>query len=224
MMLCACVLCLPQLNTFGFVGFAFNAIMAFRMFPGSHTVRKGVHLFMHTVAFGSSCLAVYLMFKFHNINEIPNMYSTHSVVGMAALVMFGTQWFMGVMGFFMPMTPGWMRFMALPFHKFFGVATMVAVTAAMVLGAMDRQRITWELGGTPDYTMVSDQWANAYAMCVLAAALTTGFVLSQASESMPTLEQAKKEAGGSEMSRAISSNSGRGDYAKLSGYGANAQA
>lgn len=174
-----------QLNTFGFVGFMFNAIMSFRVCPCRHQTSKVVHFLLHTIAFGCSVTAVVLMFKFHNANGIPNMYSTHSVVGMAALVMFGTQWLLGLCSFLLPMTPQWMRFMAMPFHKFLGVGILVMTSVACVLGAFDRQRITYEVGPlSVPYTAVTDKWANGYAMCVLASAFMVALVLHEASEKL----------------------------------------
>jgi len=147
-------------------------------------MRKGVHLFLHTCAFACSATAVYLIWQFHGALKLPNLYSVHSVVGMAAIVMFGLQWCAGVIGFVFPMTPGWMRFMALPIHKFLGIAVFVAVTVACALGAMDRQRITWETGVNVPYTAPTDKWANGFACCVLASALLVGFVMNEASKGL----------------------------------------
>lgn len=42
----------PVLMTFGFVGFMFNAILAFKMFKMGHGWQKGMHAALHTAAFG----------------------------------------------------------------------------------------------------------------------------------------------------------------------------
>lgn len=193
------------LNTFGFIGFMFNAIMAFRLYPGSHYTRKIVHLILHTIAISCSIVAVVLMFKFHNKNNITNMYSTHSVVGMAALIMACIQWLMGVMSFIMPCSPLWMRAMSKPFHMFFGAATMVAVAAACALGAFDRQRLTWEIVATIPYNAVINKWANGYAMCVFASLLGVGLVLHHASDKLVRVGDHVEMRGTS-----------RDEYAKLS--------
>lgn len=69
------------------------------------------------------------MFQFHNAHSIPNLYSSHAVVGLFTLVCFGIQWLMGVGAFFMSSNESFKSWAA-PLHRFFGVAVMCACRRA----------------------------------------------------------------------------------------------
>lgn len=55
---------------------------------------KFIHAGLNVLAFILAVISVAAVFDFHNAKNIPNMYSLHSWVGLAAVILYPTQvWF-----------------------------------------------------------------------------------------------------------------------------------
>ena len=85
---------LPRLSA-SFVNvvlFQFLAMMAFRVFRNDNKSNvKLLHMTIQAAAFAFGVLGLKAVFDFHNHNDIPNMYSLHSWIGITAFVLFACQ-------------------------------------------------------------------------------------------------------------------------------------
>lgn len=79
-------------------------------------------------------------FDSHNLAKvpIPNMYTLHSWVGMAAVVLFGLQYLFGFVSYLFPGVRESLRATYMPVHVFFGVLGFVLAIAASLLGLLEK--------------------------------------------------------------------------------------
>ena len=72
-----------------------SGLVCWRLLPETldHRTKKGIHLTIQTVAYGMATWGVRAAFKFHNEHQPPiaNMYSLHSWLGIAVVVLWGLQ-------------------------------------------------------------------------------------------------------------------------------------
>ncbi|XP_048454903.1 plasma membrane ascorbate-dependent reductase CYBRD1 isoform X2 [Rhincodon typus] len=72
-----------------------------------------------------------IIFDFHNAKKIPNMYSLHSWVGLAAVIMHAVQIVIGICIFLMPFTPMFIKTFYMSIHIFTGLLIFgMSITAA----------------------------------------------------------------------------------------------
>lgn len=73
---------------------AVSAIVVYRLpwtWRCSKLMMKFIHAGLHSLAFILVLIALLAVFDFHNEKRIPNMYSLHSWVGLAAVVLYALQ-------------------------------------------------------------------------------------------------------------------------------------
>jgi hypothetical protein len=61
-----------------------------------------------------------------------------------------------------------------------GGCLIFLTVGALVTGALNRQRLTWELTLIPNYFSIENKLANAYSILVLFAAMMVTLILSPA--------------------------------------------
>ena len=50
-----------------------------------------VHLILHFIALGAGIFGVYIAFRYHDKESIPDMYTLHSWLGLSTICLFGLQ-------------------------------------------------------------------------------------------------------------------------------------
>lgn len=67
------------------------AIISYKSLPLKKQEKKLIHLVLHAVALILGIIGIYTAFKYHNESGIANLYSLHSWLGIAIIVLYGLQ-------------------------------------------------------------------------------------------------------------------------------------
>eukprot|EP00465_Bigelowiella_longifila_P000445 CAMPEP_0185282280 /NCGR_PEP_ID=MMETSP1359-20130426/67183_1 /TAXON_ID=552665 /ORGANISM="Bigelowiella longifila, Strain CCMP242" /LENGTH=241 /DNA_ID=CAMNT_0027877803 /DNA_START=348 /DNA_END=1070 /DNA_ORIENTATION=- len=128
----------PVFMTTGFCFCTTQAVLSYAL-PLPKLVNKMLHLIWHTLAWIFSAIGLYAVFKFHNENNIVNLYSSHSWFGMATIVLYGME-YLGGLAFLMPekFISLQSRKLLLLFHRFLGIATLVFSFATVAMGILEK--------------------------------------------------------------------------------------
>uniref|UniRef100_A0A1A9V910 Cytochrome b561 domain-containing protein n=1 Tax=Glossina austeni TaxID=7395 RepID=A0A1A9V910_GLOAU len=131
----------PLLMTIGLIFLYGNAILVYR---GFRSLRKRTlklcHAAIHVVAFVLTVLALVAVFDSHNLapKPIANMYSLHSWLGLAAVIMFCLQYVAGFAAFLAPGAKQSVRAALLPIHVYFGLFGFILAIAAALMGITEK--------------------------------------------------------------------------------------
>mmetsp|Transcript_13048 Transcript_13048/g.15483 ORF Transcript_13048/g.15483 Transcript_13048/m.15483 type:complete len:264 (-) Transcript_13048:219-1010(-) len=128
----------PVLMTTGFCFCATQAVLSYAL-PLPKLVNKMLHLFWHTSAWIFSAVGLYAVFKFHNENDIVNMYSSHSWFGIATIALYGIE-YLGGLAFLMPESyiSHQSRKLLLLLHRFLGIATLAFAFTTIAMGILEK--------------------------------------------------------------------------------------
>lgn len=101
---------------------------------------KILHGLIQVAVLVFASIALKAAFDSHNkpAKPIPNMYSLHSWVGLAAVILFGMQWVCGFVSFLFPKLSDGLRRMYLPHHKFWGVVIFGMCCATALMGITEK--------------------------------------------------------------------------------------
>nr|XP_046272207.1 transmembrane ascorbate-dependent reductase CYB561 [Scatophagus argus] len=129
----------PLCMVLGLVFLQGDAILVYRIFRNEAKKNiKLLHGMIHLLALVISIVGFVAVFDFHREAKIPNMYSLHSWCGMATLVLFCTQWLMGLLFFLFPVASSWLRASYLPIHVFCGLVLLVMAIGSCLLGITEK--------------------------------------------------------------------------------------
>uniref|UniRef100_A0A3Q3FWI5 Plasma membrane ascorbate-dependent reductase CYBRD1 n=2 Tax=Labrus bergylta TaxID=56723 RepID=A0A3Q3FWI5_9LABR len=131
----------PVLQISGFIFLNGAAIIVFRLpwtWRCSKLIMKFIHAGLNLAAFICATISFVAVFDFHNAAQIPNMYSLHSWLGLAALVLFCLQIVLSVIIYLMPFSPASWRAAFMPLHVFFGRSLFGSVIAVALMGITEK--------------------------------------------------------------------------------------
>ncbi|TSM68892.1 Cytochrome b reductase 1 [Bagarius yarrelli] len=131
----------PLLTVTGFIFLQGIAIVVYRLpwtWKCSKLMMKFIHAGLHVLAFILAVIALVAVFDFHNVQNIPNMYSLHSWVGLTAVILFSLQIVLGLCIFLLPVSPDYLRSAFLPIHVFSGLFIFTTVIAAALMGITEK--------------------------------------------------------------------------------------
>ncbi|XP_027362721.1 probable transmembrane ascorbate ferrireductase 3 [Abrus precatorius] len=128
----------PLLMFLGFIFLAGEAMMAFRTTPSERQTRKIVHMTLHLIAIILGIVGLNAVFKFHDMQQIANLYSLHSWIGIGTFCLFGLQWVFGFVFFMLQGGSPATRARVLPWHKVFGKALLFMAVCAAETGLMEK--------------------------------------------------------------------------------------
>ncbi|XP_062550116.1 transmembrane ascorbate-dependent reductase CYB561-like [Armigeres subalbatus] len=143
------------LMTIGLIYLYGTSILVYR---GFRHVRKQplkiTHAIIHAVAFVCTVIALVAVFesKDYAANPRPHMYSLHSWLGMAAVVLFGLQYVVGFVAYLFPGVRVSLRSTLMPTHIFFGVLGFVLSIIAALTGFMAKA-----IFAVPDYSSLTPE-------------------------------------------------------------------
>lgn len=120
------------------LGFSFTwGITSFRNPFFSKPVNKALHVLCYILAIVCFSVGLKAVWKSHDQDSdryIPNLYSLHSWIGLAAVLLFGQNFFLGVYHFLNPSTPVELRKSYMPSHVFLGVMAFITAVIAVETG------------------------------------------------------------------------------------------
>ncbi|XP_031494586.1 probable ascorbate-specific transmembrane electron transporter 1 isoform X1 [Nymphaea colorata] len=128
----------PVLMLIGFIFLGSEAILAYRVLPGTKQQLKIVHSALHLIALALGIIGIYAAFKYHNESGIANLYSLHSWFGLGTIALFAIQWILGFVAFWFPGAPEGLRAASLPWHVLFGSIVYVLALTTAVLGFLEK--------------------------------------------------------------------------------------
>ncbi|XP_076361246.1 plasma membrane ascorbate-dependent reductase CYBRD1-like [Tachypleus tridentatus] len=127
----------PLFIVIGLVFLYGNTILVYRVMRNERKeILKLVHAGLHMVVFIFMVVSLKAVFDFHNLSAkpIPNMFSLHSWLGLAAVVLYGLQFVCGFVSYLFPGLPLYWRALYFPIHVYFGVLIYILGLAASVTG------------------------------------------------------------------------------------------
>ncbi|XP_010043930.2 probable transmembrane ascorbate ferrireductase 3 [Eucalyptus grandis] len=128
----------PFLMVFGFIFFSGEAMMAYKTVAAEWQVRKVTHMFLHIIAFILGVVGLCAVFKFHNMQEIEDMNSLHSWIGIGTISLFGCQWLLGLFTFMIGATSREARSRMAPWHITGGRIILFMAVCTALTGLMQK--------------------------------------------------------------------------------------
>ncbi|KAJ7415568.1 hypothetical protein WISP_77624 [Willisornis vidua] len=104
----------------------------------SKLLMKFIHAGLNTIALILAIVSMVAVFEFHNAKNIPNMYSLHSWIGLAAVVFYSLQLFLGFAVFLLPFAPVYLRAALMPIHISSGLTIFATVIATALMGITEK--------------------------------------------------------------------------------------
>ncbi|XP_078084499.1 plasma membrane ascorbate-dependent reductase CYBRD1 [Mustelus asterias] len=124
----------PVLSVIGLIFISGFGVIIYRLpwtWNRSKTLMKYIHAGLNIVTFVLLVISLVAVFDFHNSKKIPNMYSLHSWVGLAAVIMHTLQIVLGLCTFLLPCTPTFIKTLYMSVHVGVGLFIFgMSVTAA----------------------------------------------------------------------------------------------
>ncbi|NXU49872.1 CYAC3 protein, partial [Turnix velox] len=129
---------------------------------------KVLHSVLALVAFILAVVALVAVFRFHNDHGTPNMYSLHSWLGLATVLLFSCQWVTGLSTFLLPWAPTWLRALYKPLHVFFGSTILMLSMASCISGINEKLFFSLK-NGTTQYKLLPPEavFANTLGLLIL---------------------------------------------------------
>lgn len=105
---------------------------------------KLLHAAIMIAALFLASIGLKAVFDSHNLaaTPIPNLYSLHSWIGLAAVIFFAMQWLLGFVAFLFPGLRHSLRSSYMPLHVFGGLMIFGLATAAAVMGLLEKAIFT----------------------------------------------------------------------------------
>ncbi|XVF12484.1 hypothetical protein REPUB_Repub08aG0122600 [Reevesia pubescens] len=128
----------PVLMLIGFIILGGEAIMSYKSLPLRKEVKKVIHLVLHAIALILGIIGIYTAFKYHNESSIANLYSLHSWIGIAIIVLYGIQWIYGFLVFFYPGGSAGLRSESLPWHVLLGLFVYILAVGNAAIGFLEK--------------------------------------------------------------------------------------
>lgn len=129
----------PFLMNLGMIYLYGNGILMYRIFRNEPKIKlKLAHAAIMILVFILSVIALIAVFDFHNLKQIPNMYSLHSWMGILTVILFLFQWLFGFITFLFPGLRDQIRASYLDVHVFFGLLIFVCACATALMGITEK--------------------------------------------------------------------------------------
>ncbi|XP_006878907.1 PREDICTED: cytochrome b reductase 1-like [Elephantulus edwardii] len=131
----------PVFLVTGFIFIQGIAIIVYRLpwtWKCSKFLMKLIHASLNAIAAILAITAVVAAFDFHNTMKIPNMYSLHSWVGLAVIILYVLQLLLGFFVFLLPFAPLSLRAFLMPIHVYSGLILFGTVIATALMGFTEK--------------------------------------------------------------------------------------
>uniref|UniRef100_UPI00398ED62F plasma membrane ascorbate-dependent reductase CYBRD1 n=1 Tax=Pristiophorus japonicus TaxID=55135 RepID=UPI00398ED62F len=139
----------PVLSTIGFILIHGFALIVYRLpwtWNFSKLPMKYIHAGLNILTFVLMIISFVAVFDFHNSKSIPNMYSLHSWIGLAAVTMYALQIVLGLCTFLLPCTPTFIKAFYMSIHVFAGLFIFGMAIATAEMGITEKLIFTLRSG------------------------------------------------------------------------------
>lgn len=175
----------PVLMVTGLVALYGNAAVVYRVpltWGQNKTPWKLLHAGMLLLALILSILGLCAVFDNHNAQNIPNVYSLHSWVGISTVILFASQWVVGFTAFLLPCSPLEFRKLIKPTHVWMGAIILVLSTVSCISGINEKLFFALKGNGnvTQPYKNLPPEalFANFLGVLIVAFGLVVLYILS----------------------------------------------
>jgi len=131
----------PVLMTFGLVFLYGQSMLIYRTgrFRTKYSL-KLAHAIIHMVAFICCVIGLVAVFQNHNYAPTPrpNLYTSHSWIGLSCVILFGIQWAAGFLIYLLPWATMDIRKMTMPIHVATGTCLFVGSIIAAFMGIAEK--------------------------------------------------------------------------------------
>jgi hypothetical protein len=128
----------PLLNIFGFVFCSSQAALTYGSLPYTHLQNKQLHMILHGVGLLSATIAAIAVFRYHNDQNITNLYSIHSWFGLTLVITMCILYIVSFVTFYYPGAAMSLRNQIAPYHVILGVFMFGLVLATAGSGITER--------------------------------------------------------------------------------------
>ncbi|KAJ8263523.1 hypothetical protein COCON_G00159800 [Conger conger] len=138
-------------------------------------------------------LGLCAVFNFHNAQNIPNLYSLHSWLGICTAALFTAQWVLGLAAFLLPCSPVAFRRLLKPAHVWMGSFIFMLSLASCISGI--NEKLFFSLKGSTNETQPYSKlppeavFANSLGVLIIAFGLVVLRILSNQRWQRPEAEQ-----------------------------------
>ncbi|XP_030623844.1 cytochrome b ascorbate-dependent protein 3 [Chanos chanos] len=135
----------PVLMVTGLVVLYGNAVVLYRIpltWGQTKQPWKLLHALELLMAMFFSILGLCAVFDFHHANNIPDLYSLHSWLGISTTVLFTVQWVLGLGAFLFPCSPVPFRALFKPVHVWMGHAIFILSLISCISGINEKLILT----------------------------------------------------------------------------------
>uniref|UniRef100_A0A8C0Y7U1 Lysosomal membrane ascorbate-dependent ferrireductase CYB561A3 n=1 Tax=Cyprinus carpio carpio TaxID=630221 RepID=A0A8C0Y7U1_CYPCA len=143
---------------------------------------KLLHAGLLLLSFILSVIGLCAVFNYHNANNISNLYSLHSWVGICTTALFTAQWVMGFSTFLLPCTPMSARAFIKPTHVWMGGIILVLSIVSCISGINEKLffALKENTNGTLPYSALPPEaiTANSLGVIIVAFGLVVLKILS----------------------------------------------
>lgn len=131
----------PLLMVLAMVYLNGNAILTFRVLRNKRkVVLKYIHGGIQLITLPMVVIGLVAVFDSHNLAVPPtaNLYTLHSWIGLSAVILFFSQYLLGLTAFLFPGMSAEYRSFILPYHVFNGVAVFALAVGASLIGLNEK--------------------------------------------------------------------------------------
>ncbi|XP_047446912.1 lysosomal membrane ascorbate-dependent ferrireductase CYB561A3 isoform X2 [Mugil cephalus] len=143
---------------------------------------KLLHAALMLLSLILSIVGLCAVFDFHNAQNIANLYSLHSWIGIAAMALFAMQWVAGLAVFLLPCSPISLRKLLKPVHVWLGGSILSLSIAACISGINEKLFfvLKGKTNGTQPYTSLPSEalLGNSLGVLIVAFGLVVFKILS----------------------------------------------
>jgi cytochrome b-561 len=113
-----------------------NGVLSFRR-PLERTTNKAMHAFWFIAAIVTMSIGLKAVWKSHDDKKPykANLYTLHSMIGLAAVVLVSQNFVLGMLNFVSPLMSDMVKKVYKPNHIFLGICALVMAVMAIVTGS-----------------------------------------------------------------------------------------
>ncbi|KAM9296920.1 transmembrane ascorbate-dependent reductase CYB561 [Gastrophryne carolinensis] len=178
----------PLCMVLGMVFLCGDAHLVYRVFRyETKRATKILHGALHLLALIISLVGIIAVFQFHKKNNIPDMYSMHSWLGIMTFSLYILQWILGFILFFVPGVAYAYKSRFKPLHVFLGTSLLVSTIATCLLGLTEKLLFTI----TEEYSKFPAEGilVNCLALLLVAFGAVIVYILTREEWKRPPLPE-----------------------------------